>query len=188
MARISGNDIRPGIVVEYDGGLWVAVKTEKVKPGKGPAYNQVELKNLVDGRKLNNRFGTDDRVEEANLEFREFQYLYKEGDRLIFMNNETYEQIELAEDFVGDRAAFLQDGMTVTLRLHQERPISIRLPEQVVLTLTEADPVVRNQTAASSYKPARLENGLRVMVPPFIEAGERIVVSTDDITYVRRAD
>jgi elongation factor P len=188
MARISGNDIRPGIVVEYDGGLWVAVKTEKVKPGKGPAYNQVELKNLVDGRKLNNRFGTDDRVEEANLEFREFQYLYKEGDRLIFMNNETYEQIELAEDFVGDRAAFLQDGMTVTLRLHQERPISIRLPEQVVLTLTEADPVVRNQTAASSYKPARMENGLRVMVPPFIEAGERIVVSTDDITYVRRAD
>jgi elongation factor P len=188
MARISGNDIRPGIVVEYDGGLWVAVKTEKVKPGKGPAYNQVELKNLVDGRKLNNRFGSDDRVEEANLEFREFQYLYREGDRLIFMNNETFEQIELAEDFVGDRAAFLQDGMTVTLRLYQDRPISIRLPEQVVLTLTEADPVVRGQTAASSYKPARLENGLRVMVPPFVEAGERIVVNTDEITYVRRAD
>jgi elongation factor P len=188
MARISGNDIRPGMVVALDGGLWVAVKTEKVKPGKGPAYNQVELKNLVDGRKLNNRFGTDDRVEEANLEFREFQYLYREGDRLVFMNNETYEQIELAEDFVGDRAAFLQDGMTVTLRLHEDRPISIRLPEQVVLALTEADPVVKGQTAASSYKPARLENGLRVMVPPFIEAGERIVVATDDITYVRRAD
>lgn len=188
MARISGNDIRPGIVVEFDGGLWVAVKTEKVKPGKGPAYNQVELKNLVDGRKLNNRFGSDDRVEEANLEFREFQYLYREGDRLIFMNNETYEQIELAEDFVGDRAAFLQDGMTVSLRLYQDQPISIRLPEQVVLTLTEADPVVRGQTAASSYKPAKLENGLRVMVPPFIEAGERIVVNTDEITYVRRAD
>jgi elongation factor P len=188
MARISGNDIRPGMAVEFDGGLWVAVKTEKVKPGKGPAYNQVELKNLVDGRKLNNRFGTDDRIEEANLEFRDFQYLYREGDRLIFMNNETYEQIELAEDFVGDRAAFLQDGMMVTLRLHQERPISIRLPEQVVLALTEADPVVRGQTAASSYKPARLENGLRIMVPPFIEAGERVIVNTDDITYVRRAD
>jgi elongation factor P len=188
MARISGNDIRPGMVVEFDGGLWVAVKTEKVKPGKGPAYNQVELKNLIDGRKLNNRFGSDDRIEETNLEYRDFQYLYKEADRLVFMNNETYEQIELAEDFVGDRAAFLQDGMTVTLQMHQERPINIRLPEQVTLTLTEADPVVRNQTAASSYKPARLENGLRILVPPFVEAGERVVVNTDDITYVRRAD
>ena len=122
MARISGNDIRPGMVIEHDGGLWVAVKTEKVKPGKGPAYNQVELKNLIDGRKLNNRFGSDDRVEETSLEYRDFQYLYKEADQLVFMNNETYEQIELAEDFVGDRAAFLQDGMTVTLQMHQERP------------------------------------------------------------------
>jgi elongation factor P len=159
-----------------------------VKPGKGPAYNQVELKNLIDGRKLNNRFGSDEKIEETALDYREFQYLYRETDRLVFMNQETYEQIELAEDFVGDRAAFLQDGMTVTLRLHVDRPISIRLPEHVVLAITEADPVIKNQTAASSYKPARLENGLRVMVPPFVEAGERIVVDTNEITYVRRAD
>lgn len=188
MARISGNDIRPGMAINHDGGLWVAVKTEKVKPGKGPAYNQVELKNLIDGRKLNNRFGTDDRVEEISLEYREFQFLYVEGDKLVFMNNETFEQIELPKEFVGDSAAFLQDGMTVTLRLHQERPISIRLPEQVVLTITEADPVMKGQTAASSYKPARLENGLRILVPPFINAGEKVVVDTTEITYVRRAE
>ena len=104
------------------------------------------------------------------------------------MNSETYEQIELAADFVGERAAFLQDGMTVTLRLYEERPISVRFPDQVVLTITEADPSIKGQTAASSYKPARLENGLRVMVPPFIEAGEKIIVDTTEITYVRRAD
>jgi elongation factor P len=188
MAKISGNDIKPGIAIEHDGSLWVAVKTEKVKPGKGPAYNQVELKNLIDGRKLNNRFGSDDRVEEASLEFREFQFLYREGDKLVFMNSETFEQIELDEDFVGERVAFLQDGMTVTLRLHGDRPISVRLPDQVVLTVTEADPVVKGQTAASSYKPARLENGLRILVPPFLESGVRIVVDTNEITYVRRAD
>src|SRR4051812_17112864 len=103
MARISGNDIRPGMVIEYHAGLWVAVKTEKVKPGKGPAYNQVELKNLIDGRKLNNRFGSDEKVEETALDYREFQYLYREADALVFMNNETYEQITLPEEFVGDR-------------------------------------------------------------------------------------
>src|SRR3954447_11261453 len=109
MARISGNDIRPGMVIEHDGGLWAAVKTEKVKPGKGPAYNQVELKNLLDGRKLNQRFGSTDRVEENEVERRQYQFLYKQGDQLVFMETTTYEQIELAEDFVGERSAFLQD-------------------------------------------------------------------------------
>lgn len=188
MAKINGNEIRPGMVVEYDNGLWVAVKTVSVKPGKGPAYNQVELKNIIDGRKLNNRFGSDERVEQITLEFRDFQFLYKEGAQLVFMNMETYEQIELAEDFVGERASFLQDGMKVTLQMHGDRPIGIRLPDQVTLAITEADPVLKGQTATSSYKPAKLENGLRIMVPPFIDAGQRIVVDTNEITYVRRAD
>ncbi|MDJ1158262.1 elongation factor P [Chelatococcus sp. SYSU_G07232] len=188
MAKINGNEIRPGMVIEHEGGLWAAVKTVSVKPGKGPAYNQVELKNLVDGRKLNNRFGSDERVEQIELEYRDFQYLYKEGTQLVFMNDETYEQIELAEDFVGERAAFLQDGMKVTLQMHGDRPIGIRLPDQVTLAIIEADPVLKGQTAASSYKPARLENGLRILVPPFITAGERVVVDTNEITYVRRAD
>ena len=186
--KISGNEIRPGSVLEYEGSLWAAVKTQTVKPGKGPAYNQVELKNLIDGRKLNNRFGSDEKVEQTHLEIRDFQYLYKEGDQLVFMDNDTYEQIGLPEDFVGDRAAFLQDGMNVALKMHGERPVTIALPEQVVLAITEAEPTMKGQTAASSYKPAILENGVRVMVPPFISAGERIVVDTGEIAYIRRAE
>ena len=188
MAKINGNEIRPGMVIEYDNSLWAAVKTAAVKPGKGPAYNQVELKNLIDGRKLNNRFGSDERVERARLEQKDFQFLYRQGESLVFMSNETYEQLELPDEFVGERAAFLQDGMQVTLEMHEERPIGIKLPDQVVLAVTEADPVVRGQTASSSYKPARLENGLRVMVPPFITAGERVVVDTNEVTYIRRAE
>jgi elongation factor P len=188
MAKINGNEIRPGMVVEYQDSLWVAVKTMAVKPGKGPAYNQVELKNLIDGRKLNNRFGSDERVERARLEQKDFQFLYRQGESLVFMDTDTYEQTELHEDFVGERAAFLQDGMTVTLEMHDERPISIKLPDQVTLQVVEADPVVRGQTAASSYKPAKLENGLRVMVPPFITSGEKIIVDTNEVSYIRRAE
>ena len=186
--KINGNEIRPGMVIEYQNSLWAAVKTMAVKPGKGPAYNQVELKNLIDGRKLNNRFGSDEKVERARLEQKDFQYLYKEGDTLVFMDTDTYDQIQLAEDFVGERALFLQDGMQVTLEMHDERPIGIKLPDYVTLEIVEADPVVKGQTAASSYKPAKLENGLRVMVPPFIGTGEKVVVDTNEITYVRRAE
>lgn len=186
--KINGNEIRPGNVIEHDGTLWITVKAQAVKPGKGPAYNQVELKNIIDGRKLNNRFGSDERVERARIDTKDFQFLYKEGDMLVFMDSDTYEQINLAEDFVGERAAFLQDGMTVTLQLYEERPIGISLPEQVTLAITETEPTIKGQTAASSYKPALLENGVRVMVPPFISAGERIVVDTSEIAYVRRAE
>ncbi len=186
--KINGNEIRPGMVIEYQNSLWAAVKTMAVKPGKGPAYNQVELKNLIDGRKLNNRFGSDEKVERARLEQKDFQYLYKEGDSLVFMDTGTYDQIQLAEEFVGERALFLQDGMQVTLEMHGERPINIRLRDYVTLEIVEADPVVKGQTAASSYKPAKLENGLRVMVPPFIASGEKVVVDTNEITYVRRAE
>jgi elongation factor P len=186
--KVNGNEIRPGMVIEYDGGLWVAVKSMAVKPGKGPAYNQVELKNLIDGRKLNNRFGSDERVEQARVETKDFQYLYRQELNLVFMNMETYDQIELNEEFVGERAAFLQEGMKVLLEMHDERPIGIQLPSQVTLEIVEADAVVKGQTASSSYKPAKLENGLRVMVPPFITTGERIIVDTTEMTYVRRAE
>jgi len=186
--KINGNEIRPGNVIEHDGGLWVAVKTNAVKPGKGGAYNQVELKNLINGTKLNERFRAAETVERVRLEQKDFTFLYEQGNELVFMDDESYEQLQLDKDFVGDRAAFLQDGMKVTVELHEERPIGIKLPDQVTLTITEADPVVKGQTAASSYKPAVLENGVRVMVPPFITAGERIVVDTNEITYLRRAD
>jgi elongation factor P len=188
MAKINGNEIRPGNVIEHNGGLWVAVKTNAVKPGKGGAYNQVELKNLIDGTKLNERFRSAETVEKVRLEQKDFTFLYEQGEALVFMDSESYEQLELQKDFVGDRAAFLQDGMTVTVELYEEKPIGISLPDQVTLEITEADPVVKGQTAASSYKPAVLENGVRVLVPPFISAGERIVVDTNEITYLRRAD
>jgi elongation factor P len=186
--KINGNEIRPGNVIEHNGGLWVAVKTAHVKPGKGGAFAQVELKNLIDGTKLNERFRASETVEKVRLEQKDFQFLYEQGDALVFMDSESYEQLELQKDFVGDRAAFLQDGMTVTVELYEEKPIGISLPDYVTLKITQADPVVKGQTAASSYKPAIMENGVRVMVPPFIESGERIVVDTNEITYLRRAD
>ena len=146
------------------------------------------LKNLLDGTKLNERFRASATVEKVRLEQKDFQFLYEQGEMLVFMDNETYEQLELQQEFVGDRAKFLQDGMKVTVELYEEKPIGIRLPDQVVLTIAEADPVVKGQTATSSYKPAVMENGVRVMVPPFIDAGERILVDTNEITYIRRAD
>jgi elongation factor P len=139
------------MLIELDGALWAVVKTNAVKPGKGPAYNQVELKNLIDGRKLNNRFGSDDRVEETELERRAFQFLYRQGEQLVFMDTTNYDQIELSEEFIGERAAFLQDGMTVNVQMHQDKPVGLKLPEHVVLEVVEADATIKGQTAASSY-------------------------------------
>ena len=186
--KINGNEIRPGNVLEHQNTLWAAVKVQHVKPGKGGAFAQVELKNLLDGRKLNERFRSADTVERVRLEQKDFQFLYEQGEALVFMDQGTYEQLELAKDFVGERAAFLQDGMTVTVEMYEEKPIGITLPQHVTLEITEADAVVKGQTASSSYKPAVLENGVKVMVPPLIGAGEKIVVDTEEIAYVRRAD
>jgi elongation factor P len=186
--KINGNEVRPGNVIVHNGGLWVAVKTMAVKPGKGGAFNQVELKNLIDGTKLNERFRSAETVERVRLEQKDFTFLYEQGEALVFMDGETFEQLELQKDFVGERAAFLQDGMIVTVDMHEERPIGISLPAQVTLTIVEADPVVKGQTAASSYKPAVLENGVRILVPPFISSGERVIVDTEELVYIRRAD
>jgi elongation factor P len=188
MSKVAGNEVRPGMVITHNGQLWSVVKTQSVKPGKGGAYNQVELKNIISGSKLNERFRSAETVEEVQLERRDFQFLYASGDTLTFMDMLTYDQIELESDFVGERVNFLQDGMKVIMQMHEARPIGISLPQHVVLTVTEADPVVKGQTAASSYKSAMLENGVRTQVPPFIEAGTRVIVSTDDGSYVKRAD
>lgn len=188
MAKIAGNEIRPGTLVEYDGGLWIAVKTQAVKPGKGGAYNQVELKNIITGTKLNQRFRSDETVDEVYLEKKDYQFLYAEGEMLVFMDINTYEQIELQKDFVGERAQFLTDGMKVMVTSYADKPIGVQMPLQVVLTVTEADPVMRGGTAAPSYKSAVLENGLKIQVPPFIDAGTKVVVSTEDGSYVKRAE
>ena len=186
--KINGNEVRPGNVIQHKGGLWVAVKTHSVKPGKGGAYAQVELKNIVDGTKLNERFRSSETVERIRLEQKDYQYLYAEGDMLTFMDTETYEQVSLAADFVGERAAFLQDGMEVVVESYEGKHLGVSLPEQVTLEVTETEPTIKGQTASSSYKPAIMDNGVRVMVPPFISTGEKIVVDTNEATYVRRAD
>lgn len=186
--KINGNEIRPGNVIEHQGRLWAAVKVNHVKPGKGGAYAQVELKDIVSGTKLNERFRSAETVERIRLEQKDFQFLYAEGENLVFMDTETYEQLELNVDFVGERAAFLQDGMAVTVEMHEGKPLGIDLPQQVTLEVTETEPVVKGQTAANSFKPAILENGVKVMVPPFVSQGERIVVDTGEVTYLRRAD
>ena len=188
MAKINGNEIRPGNVVNHQDRLWVAVKVDHVKPGKGGAYAQVELKAILGGTKLNERFRSAETVETVELEFRDFTYLYEQGDSLVFMEQDSYEQVELAKDFVGERAAFLQDGMKITLEMHEETPLGIRFPPNVVLEVTEVDPVQKGQSVSSQFKPAILANGLKVMVPPFIAVGERIVVDTTEATYMRRAD
>lgn len=186
--KINGNEIRQGNVIQHKDSLWVAVKVNHVKPGKGGAFAQVELKNIMQGTKLNERFRSSETVERVRLEQKEYQFLYEQGDMLVFMDLESYEQLELARDFVGDRAAFLQDGMNVDVESFEDMPIGISLPDQVTLEVVEAEPVVKGQTATSSYKPAMMNNGVRVMVPPFIGVGEKIIVDTNEITYVRRAD
>jgi elongation factor P len=188
MPKIAGNEIRPGALIRHDGGLWIAVKTQAVKPGKGGAYNQVELKNVVTGTKLNERFRADQSVEEVYLEKKDFQFLYASGDTLTFMDTDTYDQIELGADFVGDRVHFLQDGMKVLVQLYEGKPIDIKLPLQVTLEVIEADPVLRGGTAAPSFKGAVLENGIKVQVPPFINAGTKVIVSTEDGSYIRRSE
>ena len=188
MPKIAGNEIRPGSMIEHQGKLWIAVKSQAVKPGKGGAYNQVELRDIVNGTKLNERFRSSETVEEVSLDKKDFSFLYANGGTLTFMDVETYDQIELQSDWVGDQAQFLADGMKVMLQLYEGKPISIRLPQQVTLAVVEADPVLRGGTAAPSYKGAKLENGMSVQVPPFIDAGTRIVVSTEDGSYIRRAE
>src|SRR5438045_1211894 len=172
--KISGVDIRPGNIIEYEGGIWRAVKIQHTQPGKGGAYMQVELKNLIDGRKTNIRFRSAETVERVRLDTKDFQFLYKDADMLVFMDTDTYEQVSLPEDLLGAAAAFLQDGMQVKLDMYNERPISVELPDQVEATVVEADAVVKGQTASSSYKPAVLDNGVKILVPPHITAGTRI--------------
>jgi elongation factor P len=187
MPKINGNEIRPGNIIEHDGGLWIAVKTAHVKPGKGGAFAQVELKNIRTGSKLNERFRSADKVERVRLEQKDQQFLYQSGEMLVFMDTESFEQVELPADILGDRRPFLQDGMTAVVEYHEAEALSMQLPEKVICAIEETEPVVKGQTAANSFKPATLDNGVRVMVPPFVGTGEKIVVNTETMEYVERA-
>ncbi len=186
--RINGNAIRPGNVIEHKGGLWRAVKIAHTQPGKGGAYLQVELRNLRDGSKLNERFRASENVERIRLDQKEHQFLFGDGDSFTFMDSESYEQVELNADQLGDQAAYLQDGMAVSIESYEGSVLGVSLPEHVTLEVTDTEPVIKGQTAAASYKPAVLENDTRCSVPPFIGVGDKIVVATEDGSYVRRAD
>lgn len=186
--KINGNAIRPGNVIEHQGGLWVAVRIQHTQPGKGGAYLQVELKNIRDGRKLNERFRSSESVERVRLDQKDYQYLFEADGKYTFMDQETFDQIEIDGEFLGDQAAFLQDGMMVVVESYEGEPLAVNLPEHVTVEILETEPVVKGQTATSSYKPAIATNNVRIMVPPFINAGDRVVVATADSTYVKRAE
>ncbi|MGI4876093.1 MAG: elongation factor P [Janthinobacterium lividum] len=186
--KINAVEIRPGNILEYQNGLWRAVKIQHTQPGKGGAYMQVELKNLIDGRKTNERFRSAETVEKVRLDTRDFQFLYAEGDELTFMDKLNYDQVQLPKDLLGEAAEFLTDGMDVVMETYEDKPISVQLPDHIEAVIADTEAVVKGQTASSSYKPARLENGVRVMVPPFIGVGTKIVVDVYEREYVRRAD
>ncbi len=187
MPKINGNEIRPGNVLEHNDGLWAAVKVDHVKPGKGGAFAQVELRNLRNGSKLNERFRSADKVERVRLEQKDQQFLYEDDGMLIFMDTETYEQTQISAELLGDRRPFLQDGMTIVVEFYEEEALNATVPQKVTCKIVETEPVVKGQTAANSFKPAILDNGVKVMVPPFVGQDEMIVVNTETMEYSERA-
>ncbi|MEN8659863.1 elongation factor P [Marivita sp.] len=187
MPKINGNEIRPGNVLEHNDGLWAAVKVDHVKPGKGGAFAQVEMKNLRNGSKLNERFRSADKVERVRLEQKDMQFLYETDGTLVFMDTDTYDQVELPADILGERRPFLQDGMTIVVEFHEAEALNATLPQKVTCKIEETEPVVKGQTAANSFKPAILDNGVKVMVPPFVGQDEMIVVNTETMEYSERA-
>jgi elongation factor P len=185
--KVIASSLRKGNIVEFEGKLYAVLSAESFHPGKGTPTTQVDMRRISDGVKVAQRFKTTEQVERAYVEDREFQFLYQDGDGFHFMNTENYDQISLPAEIIGDGAAYLQPEMKVTLAVHEGVPVSIELPQKATLEVVETEPTVKGQTAASSYKPALLSNGVRTMVPPFITTGTRIVVMTADGSYVERA-
>lgn len=187
MAKISANSIRIGNIIEHNGNLYSVMKKSHTQPGKGGAYIQLELRDIRSGTKLNERLRSSEDVEKAHLDQENYQFLYMDDSFITLMDLNTYEQTQINRELVGDADVYLQDGMEVSVESYEGSAVSVTLPETVVLEVTETEAVVKGQTAASSYKPAVLENGVRVMVPPFIETGTKIVVRTSDSEYMERA-
>lgn len=186
--KINGNAIRPGMVIDHRNRLWRVVKIAHTQPGKGGAYLQVELKDICDGTKLNERFRASEPVERVRLEQKDHQYLFRDGDTYTFMDVATYDQITLSEDFIGkDLVIFLQESMTVLIESREGIPTGIQLPEKITLKIAAADTVIKGQTASSSYKSAVLENGVKILVPPHIGTDTRVVVNPYTREYVERA-
>ena len=184
--KILGNEIKPGMIIEHKDNLWSVLKTQHVKPGKGGAFNQVELKSIQKGTKLNERFRSSDTVERAVLDEKKFSFLYEDENNCHFMDQTNFEQIQINKKLIGEKSKLLKENMEVNLQFHEDEPLSVDLPSSVELKIETTDAAIKGQTASSSYKPATLENGIKIMVPPFINADDKIVLDTRTLEYVKK--
>ena len=184
--KISGNEIKPGMLLEHKEDLWEVLKTQHVKPGKGGAFNQVEMKSINKNTKLNERFRSSDSVERAIVEEIDYNFLYEDKEEFHFIDNKSFEQIIIKKDLIGDKSKFLTEGLEVKIGLYNEAPIKINLPNQIECKIDTTDAAIKGQTVSSSYKPALLENGINILVPPFVESGDTILVDTRTIEYIKK--
>ena len=184
--KITANEIKPGMIIEHKNDLWNVLKTQHVKPGKGGAFNQVELKSLLKGTKLNERFRSSENVEKAEVDEKKFNFLYSDDKNSFFMDNVSFEQISMSNVLIGEKVKLLKENLEVTISLLEEKPLSIELPKNINCMVETTDAVVKGQTAASSYKPAKLDNGLTITVPPFIENGDKIIIDSRSLEYVKK--
>ena len=184
--KILGNEIKPGMIIEHKNDLWSVLKAQHVKPGKGGAFAQVEMKSVNKNTKLNERFRSSEAVEKASLEETTFNYLYSDENNFFFMDPKTFEQIEINKELVGDKGKLLTENLEVSVSFYNENPISVELPNQVTCKINTTDAAVKGQTVSSSYKPAKLDNGFNIQVPPFIESGDEVVVDTRTLEYVKK--
>ena len=184
--KILGNEIKLGMIIEHKNDLWLVLKAQHVKPGKGGAFNQIELKNVKKGTKLNERFRSSDTVEKASLEEINFNYLYEDETEYHFINQKSFEQINIKKEIIKEKGKFLKEELEVKISLYEDKPISVEMPNQINCKIKSTDVALKGQTVSSSYKPAILDNGVKIQVPPFIESGDEIVVDTRSIEYVKK--
>ena len=184
--KITANEIKPGMIIEHKNEIWNVLKTQHVKPGKGGAFNQVELKSVIKGTKLNERFRSNETVEKAEVEEKKFNFLYSDENDCYFMDNISFEQISMSKNLVEEKFKLLKENLEVVIFLLDEKPISIELPKNIECVIESTDAVVKGQTAASSYKPAKLDNGITITVPPFIESGDKIIIDSRNLEYVKK--
>ena len=184
--KINANEIREGMLIEYKNDLWEILKIQHVKPGKGGAFNQIEMKSINNGTKLNERFRSSETVEKATVEEEKFSFIYKDNDEFVFMNSKSYEQVSIGKNVIGEKEKMLSENLEVVISFYDEKPIQIELPNQIVSEVRETEIAIKGQTVSSSYKPAILKNGLSIQVPPFIESGDTIIIDTRTIEYIKK--
>jgi len=184
--KILGNEIKPGMIIEHKDDLWSVLKTQHVKPGKGGAFNQVELKSVKRGTKLNERFRSSDSVERAILDDKKYNFLYEDENSCHFMDQKNFEQIQISKSLLGEKSKLLRENMEVNVQFYEDQALSVDLPSSVELKIESTDAAIKGQTASSSYKPATLENGIKIMVPPFINSGDNIILDTRSLEYIKK--